>query len=128
MENNYTLNDFKLQKAYEWAETEMNLWFPNPDHFIITDLELRNEKYDTHLSLFRGTDNIPGIVRVFWIADNIVKYSIVDNYNELKTSHPEIVKLLEQNGIYAYEHRNDLYPTKKTRGIVINIQNSNNSD
>lgn len=93
----------KLQAAYQWAADEMKRWFPHPDHIIIKELDKWFEKYNTHLSIFKDEHDNPVILRVYWIDDDTVKYSIIENYEELHVNHTELITLLERNGLYAFE-------------------------
>ena len=89
--------------AYNWAASQMKEMFPNPDRYNIKNLKNRVEKLNSHISLFRGEKTDPVIVRVYWKNTNSVKYSIVDNYNEMRRESADMVDLLERNGIYVFE-------------------------
>ena len=93
----------KRLRAYNWALGEMIKLFPKPDHFILTDLNDRVEKPHTHVSIFRGKSSDPVILRVYWKNTDRVKYSIIDNYNDLYSEAPQMVELLERNGVYVFE-------------------------
>lgn len=94
------------QRAYRWAHREMEEYFPCPDRLVLMDLEKRSEKFTTHVALFKSdNDDDPVIIRVLWSRDATFKYSIVVNYDELVAEHPELVQLLLNNGVYAYENR-----------------------
>ena len=92
----------KMQIAYAWAKDEMDRYFPKPDRFRITKLEEMTFKPTSHVSLFTGKSGDPVILRVYWYDTDSVKYSIVCNYDELKASCPEKLRILEAHAYEAY--------------------------
>ena len=90
-------------RPYEWAKREMNANFKNPDRFWITDLDEMSFPTNVHVSIFHKKNEELAIWRVYWSDTDSVKYSILLNYEELKKNHPELVALLEANGVTAYE-------------------------
>ena len=93
----------KRLRAYAWAVREMAKYFPKPDHFILTNFDEMVLKPQSHLSFFRGLPTDPVIIRVWWNDTKSFKYSIVDNYNDLREQNAELVRLLERNGVYVFE-------------------------
>lgn len=93
------------RRAYVWARNEMRKYFPKPDRYRITKLDERRDKTGVHVSMFVGEPDEEAIWRVFWMDTNSVKYSIVVNYDELRSEHPELVDQLIRNGQQAYEEQ-----------------------
>ena len=90
-------------RPYEWARREMEESFPNPNKFWVTKLNKMKVPPNVHISIFHNPGGKPDIWRVYWSDTDTVKYSILLNYDQLKKRHPEIVELLEANGVAAYE-------------------------
>ncbi len=91
--------------AYRWASVDMEVHAPKEiDHFKIVNLKGRADKPNTHVSLFRGEANNPVILRVWWNDTNSVKYSIVDNYNELRAESVDLTEQLERNALFVFDH------------------------
>ena len=90
-------------RPYEWAKAEMNTYFKNPDRYHITDLDSLSVKPNTHISVFHKDGESVDIWRVYWNDTDSVKYSIITNYKELKEKYPDIMRILENNGVAAYK-------------------------
>ena len=91
------------EQAYEWARKEMERYFPKPDRYRLVNLQKAPDRPMVHKSFFRKGETDPVIMRVFWADTNSVRYIIIENYDELRTEHPELVERLLLNGQYAYE-------------------------
>ena len=90
--------------AYRWASVDMSVHAPKEiDHFRLKNLRGRAEKPNTHVSLFRGKADDPVILRVWWNDTSSVKYSIVDNYNELRAESVDLTEQLERNALYIFD-------------------------
>ncbi|MCQ2570899.1 MAG: hypothetical protein MJ154_01475 [Candidatus Saccharibacteria bacterium] len=95
------------ERAYEWARGELKGYFKNPDHFRVHKLNELKPSKKIHVSIFHLDGRGPDIWRVYWEETDSVKYSILENYQELKKNHPEIVAELEKAGKEAYEREYD---------------------
>lgn len=90
-------------RPYEWAKAEMQEIPRDPDEYWITDLDELSIPPDVHVSIFHDPEGKLDIWRVYWSDTDSVKYSILLNYDELNSIYPDIVKMLEANGVAAYE-------------------------
>ena len=90
-------------RPYEWAKAEMTENFPDPDKFWITKLDKLKLPQNVHVSIFHDPEGKLDIWRVYWSDTDSVKYSILLNYDKLSLIYPDIVKMLELNGVAAYE-------------------------
>lgn len=91
------------ERPYEWAKAELETFFKDASRYRVTDLEKVTMKPNVHISIFHKDDESIDIWRVYWSDSDSVKYSILENYQELKDKHPDIVSMLERNGVAAYE-------------------------
>ena len=89
-------------RPYEWAYEEMTTYFKNPEKYWVVGLEKLTTKPGVHISIFHRGGEYPDIWRVYWSDSDAVRYDILTNYEQLKAAHPEIVAMLEANGIAAY--------------------------
>lgn len=91
------------ERPYEWAKAEMETYFKNPERIHVTGLDSLSMKPNIHISVFHKNDNSVDIWRVYWADTDSVKYSILTNYKKLKEECPDVMNMLEKNGVAAYE-------------------------
>ncbi len=99
----------ELREAYAWAKQEQEHYFPDADHVRLTDLDSFQSKYYAHVSFF--TDGKGAIMRVYWpafthqrgVSVARVKYSILDNFDQLYADHTELTKQMLRNGLWAWQ-------------------------
>ena len=89
-------------RPYEWAYEEMTTYFKSPEKYWVVGLERLASKPNVHISIFHRGGDFPDIWRVYWSDSDAVRYDILSNYEQLKAAHPEIVAMLEANGVAAY--------------------------
>ena len=91
------------ERPYKWAKAEMETYFKDPEKIHVTGLDSLSMKPNIHISVFHKNDNSVDIWRVYWADTDSVKYSILTNYKKLKEECPDVMNMLEKNGVAAYE-------------------------
>lgn len=65
------------------------------------------ENYSTHVSVFASDVEHKCYLRVFWPESQKALYFEVKNFEKNRKETPELFKLLQRNGVYAYLRSND---------------------